>query len=134
MMVLAVGMGDHHLGGVEGVLAELLAQPLLLAHGVQAQRPQAQVVQEQVHPMDAHIGEGIALLDPLEGPGGDLQRLLQHPARVQRRAHLRNQLSEDAEVVGIVALVHVRRDHQAPFARLPDDGVRLARSRHMGFS
>ncbi len=60
----------HGRGGI------FLGQAFLLAERVETEGLEFQVVHEQVHPVDAHVGEGITVLDPLERRRRDLQRLL----------------------------------------------------------
>ena len=83
------------------------------------------VVVNQIHPVRADVAERVALLDPLEGAGRDVQRLLQVGRAVERRADALLDLLANAQVVGVVALVHVHRHDAVLRARQLDDPVGL---------
>src|SRR2546425_2095382 len=120
----AVGEVDAHLHGIIRV-DRIAREALLLPDGSERDRLRAIVAVKQVGPVRADVAERVARLGPLEGTGRDFERLFEYGQPVERLADPPAQLGADAQVVGVVALVHVDGDDQTFRVRGVDDPVGL---------
>src|ERR1041384_2896814 len=79
----------------------------------------------QIDPVWAHVTEGIALLNPFEGAGRDLQWLLEIRRTIQRIANPLADVLPNAQMVRIITLVHIHRHDSVFFSGEFDDLVSL---------
>ena len=75
--------------------------------------------------MGAHIAERIALLGPFEGAGRDFEGFLEVGDPIQRFADTLFDVARDAQVIRVVTLVHIHRDHPVFFHRQLNDLIGL---------
>ena len=73
--------------------------------------------------MRANVAEGIALLGPFEGAGRDFERFFEIGSAVERVADAVLDVVANAEVIGIVAFMHVHSDDAVFLFRERDDLV-----------
>src|SRR5439155_370310 len=83
---------------------------LLLPDGGERDRFALVIVVNQIHPVRPDVTKRVTLLDPLEGAGGNLQWLLQIRQPVERFTNALFDVVPNAQMVGIITLVHAHRD------------------------
>ena len=65
--------------------------------------------------MGSHIGKGVAFFCPLKCTGGYFERLFQHGQSIEWIADAIGDVVLDAQMVRVVALVHIYRTYQSFF-------------------